>query len=72
MSGAAPQTTVHVPEDPPTECPVCERPYDSVSRHESGLMVNLLDNEAYRRVCFEPVEGDAAVEFYHHSHDQVD
>jgi len=69
-----PPGDVYVPEDPPAECPVCERPYDSVSRHEGGLTVNLLDNERYRRVCFDPVEGAGApaVDFYHHTHEQAD
>ncbi|WP_136588654.1 hypothetical protein [Salinigranum halophilum] len=62
-----------VPEDAPDVCPVCETAYDSVSRHDAGLMVNLLDNARYRRVCFEPVseDGVALVRFYHHTHDQV-
>jgi hypothetical protein len=62
-----------VPEDAPAVCPVCETAYDSVSRHDAGLMVNLLDNERYRRVCFEPVsyEGTPHVRFYHHTHGQV-
>ena len=62
-----------VPEDAPDACPVCDTRYDSVSRHDAGLMVNLLDNERYRRVCFEPVsvEGVAHVRFYHHTHEQV-
>ena len=61
------------PEAPPAECPVCDTGYSSVSLHESGLMVNLLDNARYRRVCFEPIErdGNALVRFYHHSHEQV-
>ncbi|MFD1515449.1 hypothetical protein [Halomarina rubra] len=61
---------MEVPDDAPATCPVCERAYDSVSVHDSGLMVNLLDNTLYRRVCFDPVEG-ACVQFYHHTHDQV-
>jgi hypothetical protein len=62
-----------VPEDAPDVCPVCETAYDSVSRHDAGLMVNLLDNARYRRVCFEPVSSDgvAYVRFYHHTHAQV-
>lgn len=62
-----------VPADAPAVCPVCETAYDSVSRHDAGLLVNLLDNEHYRRVCFEPVshEGTAYVRFYHHTHEQV-
>jgi hypothetical protein len=62
-----------VPEDAPDACPVCEAAYDSVSRHDGGLMVNLLDNARYRRVCFEPVddEGGARVRFYHHTHEQA-
>ena len=44
-----------VPADAPDACPVCEAAYDSVSVHDAGLMVNLLDNDLYRRVCFEPV-----------------
>jgi len=43
-----------------------------VSVHESGLVVNLLDNERYRRVCFEPVdEGGPRIRFYHHTHEQT-
>ena len=62
-----------VPADAPDVCPVCETPFDSVSRHDAGLLVNLLDNERYRRVCFEPVsyDGIAHVRFYHHTHEQV-
>lgn len=62
-----------VPEDAPAECPVCDTAYDSVSVHESGLLVNLLDNDYYRRVCFEPVseDGTALVRFYHHTHEQA-
>jgi hypothetical protein len=63
---------VNVSRDAPPVCPVCERPYDSVSRHDDGLLVNLLDNERYRRVCFDPVavEETACVDFYHHTHEQ--
>jgi hypothetical protein len=45
-----------------------------VSLHDAGLLVNLLDNEVYRRVCFEPVARDdvAMVRFYHHRHEQVE
>ena len=53
-------------------CPVCEAAFDSVSVHESGLMVNLLENERYRRVCFEPAGGDEPrIRFYHHTHEQA-
>jgi hypothetical protein len=64
---------IDVPEDAPDVCPVCETRYDSVSRHDAGLMVNLLDNDRYRRVCFEPAShaGIAHVSFYHHTHEQV-
>jgi hypothetical protein len=64
---------MYVPEDAPPTCPVCGAEYDSLSAHDAGLMVNLLDNERYRRVCFDPVDGDAGalVYFYHHTHDQV-
>ncbi|MGB9957923.1 hypothetical protein ACOZ4B_16220 [Haloferax prahovense] len=57
----------------PELCPVCLTPYDSVSLHDRGLLVNLLDNERYRRVCFEPVERDGRphVRFFHHTHEQV-
>lgn len=63
-----------VPTDAPSTCPVCETAYDSVSIHEAGLMVNLLENDRYRRVCFEPVshEGTAMVRFYHHTHEQAE
>lgn len=63
-----------VPDDPPATCPVCEKAYESVSVHAAGVMVNLLDNERYRRVCFAPVadaDGRPEVSFYHHTHDQV-
>jgi len=63
-----------VPEDAPVKCPVCETAYDSVSVHEAGVMVNLLDNDRYRRVCFEPTthDGRAVVRFYHHTHEQIE
>jgi len=59
--------------DAPERCPVCETRYDSVSVHDAGLVVNLLDNDRYRRVCFDPVERDGRphVRFYHHTHGQV-
>jgi hypothetical protein len=65
---------MEVPDHAPDACPVCERPYDSVSRHDDGLLVNLLDNDRYRRVCFHPVTVDGAshVDFYHHTHPQCD
>ncbi|WP_348608181.1 hypothetical protein [Halobaculum rarum] len=66
---------MNVPPDPPSTCPVCDAAYDFVSVHDAGLLVNLLDNERYRRVCFEPVAGDDGtplVEFYHHTHEQAD
>lgn len=65
---------MEVPADVPSTCPVCGLPYDSVSRHDGGLLVNLLDNDHYRRVCFRPVtvDGVGRVDFYHHTHDQVD
>jgi hypothetical protein len=64
---------MEVPSDPPERCPVCDATYDSVSVHEAGLMVNLRNNERYRRVCFAPLtrDGTPAVEFYHHTHAQV-
>ena len=60
------------PTDPPERCPVCDTAYDSVSRHEDGLVVALRENERYGRVCFDPVSvaGKACVDFYHHTHEQ--
>jgi len=59
--------------DAPERCPICETPYDSVSVHEDGVAVNLIENDRYRRVCFEPIdeEGTARLRFYHHTHEQV-
>ena len=37
-------------------------------------MVNLLDNDRYRRVCFEPAadaDGRPLVRFFHHTHAQT-
>jgi hypothetical protein len=64
---------MEVPADPPANCPVCETAFDSVSVHEEGVMVNLLDNERYQRVCFAPVSdaGDPALDCYHHTHEQA-
>ena len=64
---------MEVPADAPAVCPVCDVTYDSVSEHAAGVMVNLLDNARYRRVCFEPMARDdeARVRFYHHTHEQV-
>jgi hypothetical protein len=56
--------------DAPTTCPVCGRVYDSVSDHDGGLLINLLDNDRYRRVCAEPVDGPR-VRFFHHTHEQA-
>ena len=50
---------MHVPENPPESCPACGDPYASVSRHDGGFVVNLIDNERYRRVCFHPVGAEA-------------
>ncbi|WP_435185200.1 hypothetical protein [Halobellus sp. EA9] len=65
---------MHVPDDAPDQCPVCEADYDSVSEHDRGIMVNLLDNDRYQRVCFDPVlvDGAARVRFYHHTHEQAE
>lgn len=65
---------MRVPEDPAAACPVCGRPYDSVSRHAGGLLVNLRDNDRYRRVCATPVadDGDPAIDFFHHTHAQAE
>ncbi len=64
---------MEVPDDPPERCPVCDAPYDSVSVHETGVMVNMRENERYRRVCLGPRDagGRATLEFYHHTHAQV-
>jgi len=64
---------MRIPDDAPADCPVCGDGYDSVSEHDAGLMVNLLDNQRYRRVCFDPVgvDGDPRVRFYHHTHEQT-
>lgn len=64
---------MEVPDDAPESCPICGAAYDSVSVHEAGLMVNLMANERYRRVCFDPVEraDGPGVRFYHHTHAQV-
>jgi len=61
------------PDDAPAECPVCHTDYESVSVHYEGVAVNLLENERYRRICFEPVDGDDGplLRFYHHNHEQV-
>jgi hypothetical protein len=58
------------PGEAPAVCPVCEHAFDSVSVHDSGVMINLLDNERYQRVCLEPIsDGRAALlRFYHHTH----
>lgn len=59
--------------EPKRRCPVCDVGYESVSIHGTGLMVNLLDNERYRRVCFEPTAengGEPRIRFYHHTHEQ--
>lgn len=60
-----------VPDDPPEACPACGDGYESVSRHAAGFVVNLLDNDRYRRVCFHPTEsaaGESALDCYHHTH----
>jgi len=59
--------------DEPVVCPVCGSDFESISVHDEGVMVNLLDNEAFRRVCFQPVAGDEAplVRFFHHTHEQA-
>ncbi|WP_435095059.1 hypothetical protein [Halorubrum sp. N11] len=68
---------MHVPEDPPETCPACGDPYASVSRHDGGFVVNLLDNERYQRVCFHPVgpgagtDDDGTFDCFHHTHRQA-
>ena len=57
----------------PERCPICETAYESVSTHEEGVAVNLIENERFRRVCFEPLsesEG-ALLRFYHPPHEQA-
>ncbi|WP_159765024.1 hypothetical protein [Halovenus carboxidivorans] len=65
---------VEIPADAPAVCPVCEKPYESVTVHTDGVMVALNDNERYRRVCFDPErhDGDPGLYFYHHTHEQAD
>jgi hypothetical protein len=66
------ETESIVDTEPGDRCPVCAVAYDSVSVHETGLMVNLLDNERYRRVCFEPIgDNNPRIKFYHHTHEQA-
>ncbi|SDF28162.1 hypothetical protein SAMN04488067_10381 [Halorubrum xinjiangense] len=64
---------MYVPKDPPPDCPACGDPYDSVSRHTEGFVANLIDNERYQRVCFQPVSdgSDPALDCYHHTHEQA-
>lgn len=62
---------IEVPATPPAACPVCGKRYESVTRHRTGLMVALRENERYARVCFAPVtvDGEGRIDFYHHRHD---
>ena len=58
----------------PVICPVCGAAFDSLSVHDEGVMVNLLDNDRYHRVCFQPVSDDEdtpLLRFFHHTHDQA-
>ncbi|WP_276271630.1 hypothetical protein [Haloarcula litorea] len=59
--------------DRPVVCPVCGADFESVSVHDEGVMVNLLDNEVFRRVCFQPAGegGTPVVRFFHHTHEQA-
>lgn len=68
-----PSEQMNVDDEVADVCPVCDAAYESVSEHDGGLMVNLLDNDRYRRVCFDPVlvAGEARVRFYHHPHEQT-
>lgn len=61
------------PQDAPSRCWACGQAYASVSAHSDGLMVNLLENDRYQRVCVEPTaaEGEPCVYFYHHTHEQT-
>lgn len=70
MSGSEEQP----PETGPVRCPVCGADFESVSVHDEGLMVNLVDNERFRRVCLQPIsdeDGTPLVRFFHHTHDQA-
>ena len=62
-----------IPGDAPAQCPACGRTYASVSSHDGSLMVNLLNNDRYQRVCFEPEsqDGEPCVYVYHHTHEQA-
>jgi hypothetical protein len=64
---------VDISEDAPGTCPACGAAYASVSVHADPVMVNLLDNERYCRVCFDPDidDGEGRLYFYHHTHEQV-
>ena len=68
---------MEVPDNAPAVCPVCGAPYDSVSRHDDGVMVSLQETERYARVCFDPVPvevedaTEARMDFYHHTHEQA-
>ena len=64
---------VEVPPDAPETCPACGAAYDSASAHADPVMVNLLDNDRYRRVCFDAgaEDGEPRLYFHHHTHGQA-
>lgn len=58
----------------PVICPVCGADFESLSVHDEGVMVNLLDDDRYQRVCFQPVSDDEdrpLLRFFHHTHDEA-
>lgn len=59
--------------DDPVICPVCGTDFESVSVHDEGVMVNLLDNDRFQRVCFQPFSDDGTplLRFFHHTCEQA-
>ena len=74
MNGDTPADgTTDSGSDGPVLCPVCGADFESVSVHDEGLLVNMRDNDRYRRVCLEPVsdDGTPSIRFFHHTHEQA-
>lgn len=74
MNGDTPaDETTDSDSDEPVRCPVCGVDFESVSVHDEGLLVNMRDNDRYRRVCLEPVsdDGTPSIRFFHHTHEQA-
>lgn len=56
----------------PVVCPVCGADFEAVSVHDEGVMVNLVADDRFERVCLQPLSDDGTplLRFFQHARDR--